>query len=154
MIAPETAEAVIDHLRAIVRSSRANTARRAHQSDSGFLPPHLAALLGHVHTLENHRSCDLAESLRITQSALSRQVTQAISIGYIERVPDPADGRAALLSLTAHGAEALRRHRHEQGEFLRVALADWDEADGRTFVDHLARVAAAVDMTDDALAAF
>lgn len=151
VIAAETAEAMIDNLRAIVRANRAATARRSHQPASGFLPPHLAALLGHVHALENHRSCDLAESLRITQSALSRQVTQAMSLGYIERVPDPCDARAALLSLTDEGMEALRAHRHQQSAHLQSLLCDWDEADGAAFVAYLARVAEAVDVTDDAL---
>ncbi|MFE3293081.1 MarR family winged helix-turn-helix transcriptional regulator [Rhodococcus sp. NPDC059234] len=150
MVSPETAANLIDTLRGLVRQSRRVSARSQHL---GMLPPPLGALLGHVECSQGHRPSALAEELRVTQSALSRQVSHAESLGYVQRMPDPVDGRATLLSLTESGAEALRIHREAQLDRLRTAIADWSEEEVADLVGRLDRLHAALDTESAPVAA-
>jgi len=50
---------------------------------------------------EGSRVSDLAEQARITKQSAAFLVEQLESAGYVERVPDPSDGRARLVRLTA-----------------------------------------------------
>ena len=43
--------------------------------------------------------------------------------GLVERMPDPKDGRRAILSLTTAGRDLLRRRRSARSEMLSDALA-------------------------------
>ena len=56
----------------------------------------------------------LAERLGVSQQAASKSVADLERRGYVERVPDPADGRGRLAALTPRGEAAIaagRRHR-------------------------------------------
>jgi DNA-binding MarR family transcriptional regulator len=150
MVSPETAANLIDTLRGLVRQSRRVSARSQHL---GMLAPPLGALLGNVECLQGHRPSAVAEELRITQSALSRQVAHAESLGYLQRTPDPEDGRATLLSLTESGSEALRIHREAQLARLRSAISDWSEEEVADLVGRLGRLQSALDAEPDPLAA-
>ena len=48
-------------------------------------------------------TAQLAAHLGITKQAASQVVQHLEALGYLKRVPDPADGRARLLVLTARG---------------------------------------------------
>lgn len=50
------------------------------------------------------RPTDLFESLLIPSATMTRQIERLVQLGYIERSPDPDDGRVILASLTAKGA--------------------------------------------------
>ena len=80
------------------------------------------------------------------KGAVSRQVQHLTELGLIERTPDPADGRAALLAVTD---DARRRmadvHRHRR-KYLDERLADWSDEDLRAFVDMLGRYNASLDL--------
>ena len=52
------------------------------------------------------RLTDLAESSGFTKQAVGEVVADLERLGYIERAPDPADGRAKVIKLTDLGAEA------------------------------------------------
>lgn len=54
------------------------------------------------------RLTDLAEQAHTTKQAMSYTVNRLEDAGYVERVPDPADGRAKVIRLTQRGWE-LRR---------------------------------------------
>lgn len=54
------------------------------------------------------RLTDLAEQAHTTKQAISYTVNRLEDAGYVERVPDPADGRAKVIRLTQRGWE-LRR---------------------------------------------
>jgi DNA-binding MarR family transcriptional regulator len=56
---------------------------------------------------EGSRLTDLAEHARFTKQAVGEVVTDLERLGYLERVPDPADGRAKLIRLTDRGRAAL-----------------------------------------------
>ena len=55
------------------------------------------------------RLTELAERAHITHPSMSELVTGLVKLGYLERVPDPTDGRARLVRLTAEGRRVQRR---------------------------------------------
>jgi DNA-binding MarR family transcriptional regulator len=52
------------------------------------------------------RLTDLASAARITKQSAGEIVDALADLGYVERVPDPADRRAKLIQLTEKGKEA------------------------------------------------
>jgi MarR family transcriptional regulator, temperature-dependent positive regulator of motility len=51
----------------------------------------------------------LAERAQVSHQAMGELVEELIGIGYLERIPDPADGRARLIRPTARGRSELAR---------------------------------------------
>jgi DNA-binding MarR family transcriptional regulator len=51
------------------------------------------------------RLTELAQIAGVSKQAMAEAVNAMIDAGYIERVPDPTDGRARRLRLTAYGRE-------------------------------------------------
>jgi DNA-binding MarR family transcriptional regulator len=59
------------------------------------------------------RLTELAEGARMTKQAVGEAVADLERKGYLERVPDPLDGRARIIRLTERGhsgVEAADRH--------------------------------------------
>lgn len=56
---------------------------------------------------DGSRLADLAEKSGMTKQAFGEHLANVEALGYIVRVPDPADGRAKLIVPTARGREAL-----------------------------------------------
>jgi len=67
------------------------------------------------------RVSDLAEQARVTKQSAAFLVEQLEAAGYVERVPDPTDGRARLVRLTTR---ARRVAQAADAEVERV-LAEW-----------------------------
>ena len=68
--------------------------REGHGCVFGFIEP------------EGSRLTYLAETSGLTKQAVGEAVDDLQELGYVERVPDPTDGRAKLVRLTPKGAEA------------------------------------------------
>jgi DNA-binding MarR family transcriptional regulator len=56
---------------------------------------------------EGSRLTDLAERSGYTKQAVGEVVVDLEGLGYVERMPDPADGRAKIIRLTERGREAF-----------------------------------------------
>src|SRR3954465_11225957 len=56
---------------------------------------------------EGTRLTELAERSGYTKQAVGEVVADLEALGYVTRVPDPADGRAKTIVLTGRGHEAL-----------------------------------------------
>jgi DNA-binding MarR family transcriptional regulator len=54
------------------------------------------------------RLTELAGLAGMTKQSVGELVDDLVGLGYVERAPDPADGRAKLIRLTPRGAEAQR----------------------------------------------
>jgi DNA-binding MarR family transcriptional regulator len=52
------------------------------------------------------RLTDLAERAGMTKQTVGEVASDLEKLGYVERVPDPRDGRAKIIRLTARGQEA------------------------------------------------
>jgi DNA-binding MarR family transcriptional regulator len=57
---------------------------------------------------EGSRLTDLAAAARMTLPAMSELVDDLQALGYVERRPDPSDGRAKLICLTDRGWDGIR----------------------------------------------
>jgi len=52
---------------------------------------------------EGSRITDIAKAQDVSKSAVGQLVTELEDLGYVERVPDPADGRAKIVRYTRNG---------------------------------------------------
>ena len=52
---------------------------------------------------EGSRLSELAEMSGVTKSAMTQLIDVLVSLGYVERAPDPRDGRATLIRRTDRG---------------------------------------------------
>ncbi|PZF80241.1 MarR family winged helix-turn-helix transcriptional regulator [Jiangella anatolica] len=111
----------------------------ARQVDDGL---ELAAygLLGLLLDGGDVRAADLVERLGLDKSTVSRQIAQMESMGLIQRVPDPQDGRARLLHITDAGRARVQQLREARGRWFGAALEDWPVADVDTLAVLLERL--------------
>jgi DNA-binding MarR family transcriptional regulator len=92
------------------------------------------------------RPGELAVRLAVEAPHVTRQVQRLERAGYVERVPDPDDGRAQRVRITGAGLEAVERVRAAGRQWMADALAGWSP-------DERAQLAGLVHrMVDDFLA--
>ena len=84
---------------------------------------------------DGSRVTDLAEQARITKQSAAFLVEQLEAAGYVERVPDPTDGRARLVRLTAHARPVIEA---ANAEVQRV-LAEWSDHVGKERLQQMHR---------------
>ena len=78
------------------------------------------------------RMSELNRHVLLSQPALSRLVDRLADRGFVERRPDPADGRSVLLSLTEAGRAAQRQiGRQHARDVARAMTAGLDPAELR-----------------------
>ena len=85
-----------------------------------------------LHTLSRVGPCrltDLVGTEQIKQPALTSAVSKLERDGLVERKPDPSDGRASLLSLTAVGRSIVSRRHADRVERLRTLIDRLSPAD-------------------------
>jgi DNA-binding MarR family transcriptional regulator len=107
-------------------------ARRLRQQAGTDLGPSQVAALA---TIERHgplSPSELAEAERIKRPTATRILRHLEEGGLVERVRDPADGRASILSITAAGRTLLRRLRARKTAYLATRLDKLDPEDRRT----------------------
>jgi DNA-binding MarR family transcriptional regulator len=143
-ITPETCDRLTAGVARIVRSGRQLSARAA-DTVYGDLPSFGWALLVPLEQDGEQRCSALAARTGIDVSVASRHLTSLERSGYVDRRPDPRDGRAALIHLTESGAAALAGTRALRTQWAAAALADWDEGDARLLGDLLDRLATDLD---------
>ncbi|MDQ5841314.1 MAG: MarR family transcriptional regulator, partial [Chloroflexota bacterium] len=90
---------------------------------------------------EPRRVSMLADCIHSDVSTVSRQVTMLVSHGLLEKVADPQDGRAFMVSLSAEGEELVERFKAARGEWFLQVLHDWEPADAQAFHAYLERFA-------------
>ena len=129
-----------------LRLAITRTARRLRQEASGELSPSAAAALA---TVERHgplTPSELADLERVSRPSATRSLGCLADRGFVDRTPDPADGRSALVSMTPAGREALRRLRRRKNAYLARRMRGLPEED----LDALMRAADALErLLDD-----
>jgi len=103
--------------------------------------------VGVLRTLNDgpRRITELAAEERVTQPAITLLVNRLAERGWVERVPDPSDGRAVLVSLTPKGEETFAQLRAEYRALLHEEMATLDDAEVET-------LATAVEILDKLIA--
>jgi DNA-binding MarR family transcriptional regulator len=98
---------------------------------------------------EPRRVSLLAECVHSDVSTVSRQVTMLASHGLLDKVADPLDGRAFMVSLSAEGKDLVERLKSARGEWFCQMLHDWEPADADAFNDQLNRFATSFETAKD-----
>lgn len=86
------------------------------------------------------RMTALAEAVLADPSTVSRQVAQLVDLGYVERQPDPEDGRASRLAATELGLKHLAEGRDRRNRMISRVLAGWSTADREQLVRLMERL--------------
>jgi DNA-binding MarR family transcriptional regulator len=94
------------------------------------------------------RITELAAEERVTQPAITLLVNRLAERGWVERVSDPSDGRAVLVSLTPQGEEVFERLRAEYRALLHEEMASLEDSE----VETLAAAVSILDKLIDRLA--
>ncbi|MEP7034418.1 MAG: MarR family transcriptional regulator [Actinomycetota bacterium] len=98
---------------------------------------------------EPRRVSLLADCIHSDVSTVSRQVTSLVSHGLLEKVADPLDGRAFMVSLSAEGKDLVERLKAGRGEWFCEMLHDWEPAEAEAFNDQLDRFATSFEASRD-----
>ena len=111
------------HLRtAIVRTAR-RLRQEAAAETSGLTPTSVAALA----TIERHgplTPSEIAAIERVKRPTITRTLGCLEREGLIDRAPDPADRRSALVSVNGAGRERLRQLRGRKNAYLARRMRD------------------------------
>ncbi|HEV3263978.1 MAG TPA: MarR family transcriptional regulator [Acidimicrobiales bacterium] len=91
------------------------------------------------------RLSDLADEVGLDLSTVSRQMGALVNSGLINKEPDPHDGRASFLSLSARGAVVLESVSEARRAALADALTEWSDAERTTLATGLFRLASGLE---------
>lgn len=91
----------------------------------------------------------LADCVHSDVSTVSRQVSALVGHGLVEKLPDPQDGRVAMLSLTDEGAALIERLMEQRSAWFQDLLKDWEPAEATAFSASLDRFAGSVEASRD-----
>jgi DNA-binding MarR family transcriptional regulator len=124
---------ILDRMRSIERAvHREMQEQLALGGYPGVRIPHIA-LLAHM-TVAGRRLTEFAALMQVTKSAVSQLVTDLERQGLVERVPDPTDGRAALIRATPAADRGFRIARKRLAEIER----EWEQHIGEGHLTALA----------------
>ena len=138
-VALEVEQGVVELYRAV--SERIKSHARAFSPD---LQPAGFGILRYINAREPIRAADIATSLGMDKSAVSRQVTVLRELGLVETMPDPLDGRASLLVLSSASRNALSGIRSQRSTDYERVLSQWSDADLLSFAELLKRFTASL----------
>ncbi|MEN1966711.1 MarR family transcriptional regulator [Lentibacillus sp. N15] len=79
----------------------------------------------------------LAENLHLDISTISRQAAALEKRNYVEKIPNPEDGRSYFYRITEPGVHELDENKQRRYQKLEAALSDWSDEEKRTFADLL-----------------
>jgi DNA-binding MarR family transcriptional regulator len=85
------------------------------------------------------RITDLARELGVEVPTMSRHVANLTQAGYLQKAPDPADGRVWWVQLTGKAQETIARLEATRREMLSSVFSNWTRTDRDTLVDLLDR---------------
>ncbi|WP_183093527.1 MarR family winged helix-turn-helix transcriptional regulator [Nocardioides stalactiti] len=111
------------------------------------LQPVAYLMLGYVLHHGPVRASALCQAFDMDKGSVSRQVQTLLDLGLLDRAPDPADGRATLLSVTEEGERGIADVSEHRRKLLAERLGDWTEDDLTQFVGLLSLYNAA--LSDD-----
>ena len=83
----------------------AELARRIAEAGYTDVRPTHSCVFGNIDR-DGSRLTDLAERAHMTKQSVGEVTSDLEKLGYVERVPDPSDGRAKIIRLTERGRHA------------------------------------------------
>ena len=88
------------------------------------------------------RLSEIADSVDLDLFDPASEVWDLVVAGLLAKVPDPADGRASLLRLTAPGTAVLESVSEARRRVLAEAIADWTDEERSALASGLLRLGA------------
>jgi len=98
------------------------------------------SLLATLEAEDGLRPSDIATSLELDQSTVSRQLRQLEALGLVSRRSDDDDGRASRIHLTSDGRSSLGAVRSARAAMLDDVFAAWPQADRERLIELLDRL--------------
>ncbi len=86
------------------------------------------------------RLSELAETVELDLSTVSRQMRDLVAIGLVVKVPDPDDGRASLLSMSQRGWAVLEAVSEARRQALAEVISDWSDEERTALTRGLVRL--------------
>ncbi|WP_282694720.1 MarR family transcriptional regulator [Streptomyces sp. CC208A] len=99
-----------------------------------------AAVLALLKAHDDMRMSRLAELMAVDMSVCSRHVAHTVDRGWVERLPDPDDGRSRILRLTTDGVAMLAELDRRVTEAFTRHLSEWSDDDVALLTTLLARL--------------
>jgi DNA-binding MarR family transcriptional regulator len=93
------------------------------------LGPSGYAILGRLLDAGPLRASDLVEAFDTDKAGISRQTAHLEALGLVSRAPDPDDGRAQIITVTAEGRRRVQAARQRNQRRLRRGLAEWQASE-------------------------
>ncbi|GFH38836.1 MarR family winged helix-turn-helix transcriptional regulator [Streptomyces pacificus] len=118
--------------------------RRVARALPAECPPGSAAVLALLDRYGEMRISRLAELLAVDMSVTSRHVAHVAGCGWIDRSPDPDDGRSRILRLTPSGVARLDDLSRRTTDLFADCLEDWSDDEVGRLNTLLARLRASV----------
>lgn len=87
----------------------------------------------------------IAQRFRLDPSTITRQVQAVVRLGLAEKVTDPSDRRASVLSLTEGGQETVAEARTRRRGMLDALLSEWTADEREEFLRAITRFNETVD---------
>lgn len=112
-----------------LRVTIARIYRALRLSTTSGITPSQGSVLFRIEQSEPVRMGVLAHHERITPATLSKVVDSLESLGLVERVPDPLDGRVTLLKVSRAGRDFTEAQRRASTRALEQALAELTPSD-------------------------
>lgn len=105
-----------------MRRGATGLASRARAERRGALSLNQTAVLGLLIKQKSITPGEVAHRLRTQPQALTRTFAALEEQGWMRRLPDPADGRQSLLTITASGREMIVDEMRPRDEWLAQAM--------------------------------
>ena len=86
------------------------------------------------------RLSELADTVELDLSTVSRQMRDLVAIGLVVKVPDPDDGRASLLSMSERGWAVLEAVSEARRQALAEVISDWTDEERTNLTRGLLRL--------------
>ncbi|MFK5581933.1 MarR family winged helix-turn-helix transcriptional regulator [Serinicoccus sp. LYQ131] len=103
-------------------------ARKVRFDADNTIAPHRFSVLVRLHDRPRTLG-ELAAIEQVSAPSISRTVAQLHEQGYVDRAPDPDDGRLVHLSLTDAGREVVDRERALRDAWMAARLEGLSEGD-------------------------
>lgn len=121
----------------------ARVSRRVRAGAPAALPPLQWSVLTRLDSEPGpRRTGELAAAEAVTAATMSRVLSALVEDGLAVRVPDPGDGRAFGVLVTAEGRARLARDHEQRSAMVAARIAELDPADRQALTAGLPALAA------------
>jgi len=103
------------------------------------LQPSSYLMLGWILDNGPVRATALVEEFNVDKGAVSRTMQHLCELGLLDREPDPADGRASLVSASAEARRRLAAVEEQRKLWFHERLKGWTVAELADLADNLGR---------------